>query len=292
VEPGAPRRGDGDRGIALWRLGGEDPALWRVLDRRGAAADPAALAELAPGYDVQIEGTGELLRLEHAPTPGERALTVDPRTRLVTDVRTAALPTPYVVRRAGADSGNPARGPGRKIALTFDDGPDGTWTAPMLDTLRAYAAPATFFVIGRHVQAHMGLTRRMWADGHEIGNHTFTHPNLASTPRWATRLELEATNRVIEAVLDRRTALFRPPYFGDAEPSTARELAPVQVATELGMVTAGLHVDSRDWEPGSSRRRSCAARSRRATTTRSTGTSSCCTTAAATARRRWPRWAR
>ena len=238
----------GAAGVGVWRLGGEDPTLWQVLGRDGAAADPAPLAAMEPGYDVEFEGRGELLRLAQVPTAGRRTLGRDARTGLVTRVRIERAPTPFVVERVGADSGRPARGGGRKVALTFDDGPDPTWTPPILDTLRAYGVPATFFVVGSQVQAHMRLTRRIHAEGHEVGNHTFTHPNLSATPAWATRLELEATNRVIEAVLDRRTALFRPPYFGDAEPSTAEELEPVRIASELGMVTAGLHVDSRDWE--------------------------------------------
>jgi peptidoglycan-N-acetylglucosamine deacetylase len=89
------------------------------------------------------------------------------------------------------------------------------------------------------------------AEGHELGNHTFTHPNLAVTPAFITRLELDATERLIEAITDRRTALFRPPYFGDAEPTTPDELEPVSLANDLGYVTVGLHVDSDDWlEPG------------------------------------------
>ena len=135
-----------------------------------------------------------------------------------------------------------------RVALTFDDGPDGKWTPMILDTLRVYHAPATFFLIGKNVETEIALTRRIARDGHEVGNHTFTHPNLALTSAFVTRLELDATERIIEAVLDRRTSFFRPPYFGDAEPTTADELIPVGIATGLGYVTAGLHVDSDDWQ--------------------------------------------
>jgi peptidoglycan/xylan/chitin deacetylase (PgdA/CDA1 family)/spore germination protein YaaH/GT2 family glycosyltransferase len=236
----------GAAGVAVWRLGGEDPALWRALGRRGLEAGPAALEAMRPGYEVQFRGEGEILRVAESPRAGRRALTVDGRTGLVTGAATAALPTPYVVERAGARDALP--GGGRLVALTFDDGPDGRWTAPILDTLRARRAPATFFVVGQQVQRHIGLTRRIYREGHELGNHTFTHPDLSRSSPLVTRLELDATNRVLEAVLDRRTALFRPPYFGDAEPTTPDALVPVRAASERGLITAGLHLDSYDWD--------------------------------------------
>ncbi len=71
----------------------------------------------------------------------------------------------------------------------------------ILDTLKQRGAPATFFLIGDQVVNHYGLTRRILADGHEIGNHTFTHPDLSRTPPWRTRLELSATGRLFEAIL-------------------------------------------------------------------------------------------
>ena len=233
----------GAAGHAVWRLGSEDPALWRVLGRRGLDGEAAMLGELAAGYDVQVEGAGELLRLTAQPTTGRRVVRVDSATGLVVGQRVTAYPSPYVVTRVGARPG--------MVALTFDDGPDGAWTPMILDTLRSRRAPATFFVIGRNVEAHIPLTRRIFREGHELGNHTFTHPNLALTAPFVTRLELDATERVIEAVLGRRSVFFRPPYFGDAEPTTADELVPVGIATSLGYLTAGLHVDSDDWRrPG------------------------------------------
>jgi cellulose synthase/poly-beta-1,6-N-acetylglucosamine synthase-like glycosyltransferase/peptidoglycan/xylan/chitin deacetylase (PgdA/CDA1 family)/spore germination protein YaaH len=230
-------------GQAVWRLGSEDPAVWGVF-RREATPDPSvAIRDIPAGYDVQIEGTGELLRIAARPAEGRREVRLDPGTGLVADERMTALPSPWVVRRYGASP--------HKVALTFDDGPDGTWTPMILDTLRSRGAPATFFVIGSNAERHIPLLRRIVAEGHEVGNHTFTHPNLALTPAFVTRLELDATERLLEAVLNRRSLFFRPPYFGDAEPTTADELVPVGIATDLGYVTAGLHVDSEDWtEPG------------------------------------------
>jgi len=225
-------------GSAVWRLGSEDPSIWSVLGRTQTLPPPDTLQSLSAAYDVDFRGTGELLRIDSKPVRGIRELAAREST-IVTDERIVREPLPYIVARTGNQPG--------KVALTFDDGPDPTWTPMILDTLRSRKAPATFFVIGENVESNISLTRRIAREGHEIGNHTFTHPNLALTPAFVTRLELDATERVIEAVLNRRSAFFRPPYFGDAEPTTADELVPVSIATSLGYVTAGLHVDSEDW---------------------------------------------
>jgi cellulose synthase/poly-beta-1,6-N-acetylglucosamine synthase-like glycosyltransferase/peptidoglycan/xylan/chitin deacetylase (PgdA/CDA1 family)/spore germination protein YaaH len=233
----------GVAGHAVWRLGSEDPSLWRLLTSSGLDVNANRLAEIPPGYDIEFQGEGEILRLSARPTSGRRELRVDPRSKLIVDERLSTYPTPFVVERAGAVSA--------KVALTFDDGPDDSWTPAILDTLRRYGARATFFVIGQNVESNIPLTQRILREGHEVGNHTFTHPNLALTSRFVTRLEINATQRVLEAALNRRSVLFRPPYFGDAEPTTGDELVPVGIASDLGYITIGVHVDSDDWQqPG------------------------------------------
>jgi cellulose synthase/poly-beta-1,6-N-acetylglucosamine synthase-like glycosyltransferase/peptidoglycan/xylan/chitin deacetylase (PgdA/CDA1 family)/spore germination protein YaaH len=232
----------GAAGRAVWRLGSEDPSLWKAVGR-GGSFSPDSLRSIPPGYDVEFRGAGELLAVGARPTPGLRWLRVDPRTGLVVDQHVDTFPSPWLVRRFGAA--------GHRVALTFDDGPDGNWTPAILDTLKALGAPATFFVIGQNVETQIPLTRRIVREGHELGNHTFTHPNLALTSNYVTRLELNATQRLLEAVVNRRIVFFRPPYFGDAEPTQESELVPVDVASRMGYVTAGLHIDSEDWqEPG------------------------------------------
>src|SRR6202012_1843753 len=114
--------------------------------------------------------------------------------------------------------------------------------------LKAKHVPATFFVIGANMEAHPGLVQRILAEGHEIGNHTYTHPNLADTPLAAVRLELNATQRLFEALTGRSLRLLRPPYLGDAEPSDADEIVPIEEAQKLGYVTIGTHVDTLDWK--------------------------------------------
>jgi cellulose synthase/poly-beta-1,6-N-acetylglucosamine synthase-like glycosyltransferase len=81
-----------------------------------------------------------------------------------------------------------------------------------------------------------------------VGNHTWTHPNIAETPAAQTAVELSATQRLFETITGRSMRLFRPPYFGDAEPSTPREVAPLLDAQRQGYLTVGLRIDPDDWK--------------------------------------------
>ncbi len=230
----------GVRGHALWRLGAEDPSLWDVLGERTSVA---GLNRIPPGYDVQFDGNGELLRVQSKPTNGQRTTRVDSARGLIVAQQVTAYPSPWVVQRFGAQP--------HKVALTFDDGPDPDWTPAILDTLASRGVHATFFMIGTQVERHLRLARRVMSDGNEIGSHTFTHPNLAMLSNRVVGLELDVNQRMLQAAFDRRIVFFRAPYFGDAEPTTADELLPASIASDRGYVIAGLHVDSHDWErPG------------------------------------------
>jgi peptidoglycan/xylan/chitin deacetylase (PgdA/CDA1 family) len=98
------------------------------------------------------------------------------------------------------------------VALTFDDGPSG-WTEPILDLLRDTGARATFFVIGEAIPEHAGVLRRIRAEGHEVGNHTMSHPRLDSINRRAIAREIGRANEAIERVLGELPTAFRPPGF-------------------------------------------------------------------------------
>jgi len=231
-------------GFALWRLGSEDPSIWSVFGTDKPYPSPDSLKQMKYGYEVDFEGTGELLQVQASPHDGERGVAVDPKTGFITfeTYDNKKIPSSYVIERTGDKPG--------MIALTFDDGPDPAFTPAILDILKREKVPATFFVIGKNGQAYPDLLRRIVNEGHEIGNHTFTHPNLGEIPGRITDLELNATQRLIESITGRSTVLFRPPYFGDAEADTPEEVEPALRAQKLNYIMVGLRIDPGDWKPG------------------------------------------
>jgi peptidoglycan/xylan/chitin deacetylase (PgdA/CDA1 family) len=116
----------------------------------------------------------------------------------------AALP-----RRLFMTSGPAASG---AIALTFDDGPDPVHTPAVLERLRALGARATFFVVGQRAAAYPDLVTRMAREGHEVGHHSFSHSDPASTSAGALASESRRTADLLQSLLGRRPALFRPPH--------------------------------------------------------------------------------
>jgi peptidoglycan/xylan/chitin deacetylase (PgdA/CDA1 family) len=123
--------------------------------------------------------------------------------------------------------------------------------AAVLDILKREHVPATSFVIGENALTQRSLLTRMVDEGHEVGSHTDTHPNLATVSDRQVKYELNATQRLFQAFTGRSLRLFRAPYFGDAEPTTADEFGPALAAQQRGYISVGLHVDPDDWKrPG------------------------------------------
>jgi len=225
--------------FALWRLGGEDRTLWRVWDMPGDPGAAAKLRSVPPGQDVDMEGQGEILRIEDKPTPGTRDLTIDPKTKVITDENFQSLPEPYRVARYGYSP--------NKVVLTFDDGPDPEWTPKILDVLKREHATATFFLIGIQTDKFSGLAKRIYNEGHTIGNHTFTHPDVSNISNTYMKVELNLTERLFASLMGVRTKLMRPPYAIDEEPDTADQVRPLEIPQDMGYITVGNRVDPNDW---------------------------------------------
>ncbi|MFI4934427.1 MAG: glycosyltransferase [Caulobacterales bacterium] len=228
------------RGYALWRMGAEDPSVWKFFRQPYDSLTSAGLEIVSPGTGVDFDGEGEILHVSATPTPGQRTIEIDPDTGLISGEDYKVMPTSYVIQRYGWHPG--------EVALTFDDGPDGRWTPQILDTLKAKHANATFFVIGENMQGRPDIVQREVAEGNIVGGHTWTHPNIGATPVAQTDLELNTTQRLFEVLTGKSMRFFRPPYFGDAEPSTPNEVEPLLVAQKLGYLIVGLRIDPDDWQ--------------------------------------------
>jgi peptidoglycan-N-acetylglucosamine deacetylase len=135
--------------------------------------------------------------------------------------------------RGAIDSGS--------VALTFDDGPTDD-TERILDTLAAFDLRATFFMIGRHVERHPRIARRVVAEGHDVGNHSYSHPiYLYRSPR-ETRRQLERTQQVIAETTGVRPCWSRPPC-------GVRTRAYFRISADLGLRTVLWTVAGDDWKP-------------------------------------------
>jgi len=225
--------------FALWRLGSEDRSLWRVWDVPGDAGATDRLKDVPPGAEVDMEGQGEILRIEDKPAHGTRDLTIDANSKLITDEVFQNLPEPYRVARYGYSP--------NKVALTFDDGPDPEWTPKILDVLKEKNATATFFLIGIQTDKFSGIAKRIYREGNTIGNHTFTHPDVTNMSAPLFKAELNLTERLFASLVGVRATLMRPPYAIDEEPDTADQVRPLEIPQEMGYITVGNRIDPNDW---------------------------------------------
>lgn len=129
-----------------------------------------------------------------------------------------------------------------RVALTFDDGPT-EWTDKILDLLESHGARATFFVIGQVAESRRDLVRRIGDSGHEIGNHTWSHPVLTDCDDEQVRSELQQTNDVLAELLGAAPTRYRAPHFDRDERVDA-------IAAELGLSHTPANVSPPDWHAG------------------------------------------
>jgi cellulose synthase/poly-beta-1,6-N-acetylglucosamine synthase-like glycosyltransferase/spore germination protein YaaH/peptidoglycan/xylan/chitin deacetylase (PgdA/CDA1 family) len=228
------------QGTALWRLGSEDPSLWSIWAETHPNEEARSrLEELPPGYDLILEGSGDVWKFANTPQKGSRSIRFDPATGNIVENHYDVMPSSYRINQLGAAQ--------RKIALSFDDGPDRQFTPQILDILKTKQASATFFVIGSSANEALGLLKREYDEGHEIGNHTYTHPRWNEISRRQIDVELNLTERLLISTLGVKSLLFRPPYGIDHQPETADEVAQLPIAESMGYIIVGARIDPHDW---------------------------------------------
>ncbi len=230
--------------FALWRLGEEDSSLWNIWDRPMATNAVKELGSVQPGHDVDSEGVGDIMRVTGLPHPGKRTVTLDTdesdqRKRLIVDEHMDVYPQTYTVQEYGYHP--------NEVAISFDDGPDPRWTPKILDILKREHATATFMIIGDEAAQNVGLLQRIVREGNEIGNHTWSHPDISEVSNREVDLQVKLTERLFEAKLGVQPLYFRPPYDIDEEPDTDDEAAPIVRVQRMGLTVIGNKIDTDDW---------------------------------------------
>ncbi len=230
--------------FALWRLGMEDNSLWNVWDKPSAPESLQALNSVPAGHDIDIEGQGDIMRVTGLPQAGKRTITVDtdepdPRKKLIDDEHMDVYPRTYTVEYYGYHP--------NEVSISFDDGPDPKWTPRILDILKQKNVKGTFFLIGAEAAENIGLMQRVAREGNEIGNHTYTHPDISEISPQQLDLQIQLTERLFASKLDVQPLYFRPPYDIDEEPETDDQAAPIVPIQNAGYIVIGNKIDTDDW---------------------------------------------
>jgi len=233
-------------GTALWRLGSEDSRLWEFYNKPMTKSflksfNFKEFSKIAAGSKPDYIGDGEVLDVLATPTDGYITPEIDTVDMLIAEEAYTKLPSTYVIRKYG----NVKK---RQLVLTYDDGPDPVYTKQILDTLAFYHVPANFFVVGIEAENNIPLIKRIFREGHEIGNHTFFHPNMAKISTQRANIEMDLTRLLIECITGHSTIMFRAPFNADSEPGSSEELIPVALSRKKNYLTVGESIDTEDWQ--------------------------------------------
>ena len=242
-------------GTALWHIGGEDPRIWSFYNRDLSTVSLQknsfnfnTLSVIPTDFNAKptATGEGELINILFSPQPGKIKIEIDSTEMLIAEQQYLQLPSGYVYEKFAEDK-TPI-GPGHKIILTFDDGPNEIFTPKILNILEKEKVPATFFIVGINAESNIPLLRRIYKNGYEIGNHTFTHGNVAKMSLERAELEMKTTRVLIECITGRSTILFRAPYNADSEPQTFEEIEPLARSKKDNYISVGESIDPNDWD--------------------------------------------
>lgn len=204
-----------------------------------------SLMQSLASKNIAVIGSGPLVRLIKIDQRPEGAYAADPFSQKILqklnnqEVQFAGEDN-YAIQRYG-DAGN------KQLFLTFDDGPDPTYTPQILDLLSRESVPSTFFVTGGSVAKFPEITKRILHEGHAIGNHTFSHIDFNMTGDFRDEQEINQTQRLIVATTGQETPFYRPPYGGNTDQSFRNSLESIITAQQFGYTVVSYDFDSNDW---------------------------------------------
>lgn len=206
---------------------------------------PAMVVTAMRSQGSAVIGEGPLMRIIQIVNEGTVATAYDPFTGQALHALSVS-DTAYIggdrfaLERYGKTNG-------KRLVLTYDDGPDALYTPELLDLLSREGARATFFMVGSAVVQHQAIAQRVVREGHTIGNHTFTHQNLEYLDPFRATQEVNQTGRAIAAATGVVTPFFRIPYGGDTDESFRENLTTLAYAQQLGYTVTSYAYDTNDW---------------------------------------------
>ncbi|MFG6621232.1 glycosyltransferase [Sulfitobacter sp. 1A05707] len=232
----------GIQSLSLSGLGYEDPGLWAVLDQttRGLGLLSETLQNILLSNYVDLKGKGPFVAPLSMPRMGKRTVLIAANTNEVISTTYNEMPRVASAKLYGEGEPN-------KVVLTFDDGPHPQHTPAALDILRETQTPASFFVLGSNALASPSLVKRILSEGHELGSHTYSHPNMGEISASRAKIEANSTQLLINGITGKNLRLYREPYMRSGGPITSKEVASLLPLEKAGYVIAGMDVVPRDW---------------------------------------------
>jgi peptidoglycan-N-acetylglucosamine deacetylase len=225
-------------GYSFSNLGLEEQTVWDVI-KSDTFNEKKSLIENKFKVDtlVESEGKGVVSSLVAESKFGKRTLALE--NNKITTQKWDVLPTRSKVKRTGFQE--------KSVALTFDDGPDPTYTPKILDILKQYNIKATFFVIGRQVIDHPEIAKRIINEGHTIENHTYSHTRLSNLQSITIDNEITSTDDIIAEILNVKTNYFRTPYNDIFGFNTESDLVVLNEVKKYNKPVVEEDIDSKDW---------------------------------------------
>lgn len=204
------------------------------------------LADRISRTNTAVIGEGPLVRLVEVIRNGSGTFVADPFTgaileRISDNENEYLNGDRYAVQRYGDTNG-------KRIALTFDDGPDPLYTPQLLDMLSSESVHASFFVMGSHVAKYPAIAERLAREGHTIGNHTFSHVDFDYISDFEGVQQINQTQRMIVAATSFNTPFYRPPYGGNTDQAQRNSLRSILHAQKLGYTVTSFDYDTSDWK--------------------------------------------
>lgn len=206
----------------------------------------SAITAYANNNNMAVIGDGPFIKAVSVVRENGTVTTKDPFTNqsygVLTQRDSAIVQNqPYALQKFGQQNQ-------KRIALTFDDGPDIIYTPKILDALSSESVPATFFAVGANVVQYQAIAERMVHEGHVLGSHTLGHINFDLEDSFRGNEEIIQTGRIIRAATGYSTKLFRTPYAGDSEQSIRNDTYSIALAQQLGYLSTYYNSDSHDWK--------------------------------------------